>query len=92
MPGCSGAERAVLRAEVPAEVRLSQDLLKYYMYVPEIYINTVNGTLTIMNKDSIIVPHVHLQYRNPSCEFFISSLISVLKNSLSIQLCTVDIC
>ena len=30
MPGCSGSERAVLRAEVPEEVRLSSELLKYY--------------------------------------------------------------
>ena len=61
------------------------------LYFPEIFINTVNGTLSIMNKDSIIVPHVYLQYRSPSCKFLISSLISVLKNSLSIQIFTVGI-
>ena len=62
------------------------------IYFPEIFICiVVNSTLSIMNKDSIIVPHVYLQYRNPSCEFLISSLISVLKNSLSIQIFTVDI-
>ena len=62
------------------------------IYFPEIFICiVVNSTLSIMNKDSIIVPHVYLQYRSPSCEFLISSLISVLKNSLSIQIFTVDI-